>query len=126
MFEANGASTNLHFVATSTQRIQSSSLAIAPVSGGRFLLAWAQTSTDNAAAGSNVQARLFSGTGPRGTVAQVNTRTGGNRFSVAAATTSGPDGDTAFFVWADDSRSGADKSGRAIQGRVMRIAAAGF
>jgi hypothetical protein len=126
LFEASGASTKLHFVATSVKRIQSSSLAIAPLSGGRFLLAWSQASTDNAAAGSNVEARLFSSGGALGNVAKVNTRTGGNRFSVAAATTSGPDGDTALFVWADDSSTGADKSGRAIQGRVMPITAAGF
>src|ERR1041385_1187858 len=99
LFEANGASTTLRFVGTNAQRIQSSSLAIAPVSGGRFLLAWSQTNTDNAAAGSNVKARLFSSAGALGNVAQVNTRTGGNRFSVAAATTSGPDGDTGFLGW---------------------------
>jgi len=40
LFEANGTPTNLRFVATTLQRIQSSSLAIAPLSGGRFLLAW--------------------------------------------------------------------------------------
>jgi len=124
LFEANGASTTLRFVGTNAQRIQSSSLAIAPVSGGRFLLAWSQTNTDNAAAGSNVKARLFSSAGALGNVAQVNTRTGGNRFSVAAATTSGPDGDTGFLVWVDD--SGADQSGRGIQGRVMPVVAAGF
>ena len=38
LFEANGTDTNLHFMATTLQRIQSSSLAIAPVSGRRFLL----------------------------------------------------------------------------------------
>ncbi|MEJ0078367.1 MAG: hypothetical protein WDO17_23570 [Alphaproteobacteria bacterium] len=124
LFEANGTDTNLHFTGTSAQRIQSSSLAIAPVSGGRFLLAWSQTNTDNAAAGSNVATRLFTGAGAFGNVAQVNTRTGGNRFSVAAATTFGPDGDTGFLVWVDD--GAADQSGRAIQGRVMPIAAAGF
>jgi hypothetical protein len=126
LFEANGTPTNLRFTGTSAQRIQSSSLAIAPVSGGRFLLAWSQTNTDNAAAGSNVEARLFTSAGALGNVAQVNTRTGGNRFSVAAAVTSGPDGDTAVLVWVDDSRTGSDTEGRAIQGRVVPVAAAGF
>jgi len=124
LFEANGTPTNLHFAATGAQRIQSSSLAIAPVSGGRFLLAWSQTNTDNAAAGSDIEARLFSSAGAVGNVAQINTRSGGNRFSVAAATTAGPDGDTAFLVWVED--SGADGSGRGIQGRVMPITAAGL
>ena len=35
-------------------------------------------------------------------------------------------GDTAFFAWADDSAKGADKAGRAIEGRVLPIPAAGF
>ena len=126
LFEANGTPTNLRFTATTLQRIQSSSLAIAPVSGGRFLLAWSQTSTDNAAAGSNVEARVFSSAGALGNVAQVNTLTSGNRFSLAAATTSGPTGNTAFFIWADDAVAGPDTSGRAIQGRVLPIPAAGF
>lgn len=125
LFENNGTDTNLHFTATTLQRIQSSSLAIAPVSGGRFLLAWSQISTDNAA-GSSVEARVFSSAGALGTVARVNTLTGGNRFSTAAATTSGPDGDTAFFVWVEDTKQGADRDGRAIQGRVLPIAAGGF
>ena len=82
------------------------------------------TNTDNAAAGSDIEARLFSSAGAVGNVAQINTRSGGNRFSVAAATTAGPDGDTAFLVWVED--SGADGSGRGIQGRVMPITAAGL
>ena len=126
LFEANGTDTNLHFMATTLQRIQSSSLAIAPVSGGRFLLGWSQINTDSAAAGSSVEARVLSSAGALGAVAQVNTLTGGSRFSVAAATTSGPEGDTAFVVWVDDSKRGADREGRAIQGRVLPIPAAGF
>jgi hypothetical protein len=126
VFEANGTDTNLRFVATNAQRIQSSSLAIAPVPGGRFLLAWSQISTDNAAAGSSVEARLFSSAAALGSVARINTLTGGNRFSVAAASTSGPDGDTAFIVWVDDSKTGADPEGRAIQGRVLTIPPGGF
>lgn len=126
LFEANGTETNLHFLATTLQRIQSSSLAIAPVSGGRFLLAWSQIGTDNAGAGSSVEARVLSAAGALGTVARVNTLTGGNRFSVAAATTSGPDGDTAFIVWVDDSQQGGDREGRAIEGRVLPILPAGF
>ena len=49
---------------------------------------------------------------------QVNTRTGGQRFSLSAAATSGPAGETAFLAWADDSNAGPDKSGaRSKDGR---------
>ena len=126
VFEANGAFSNLRFPATSAQRIQSSWPTLAPLSGGRFLLAWTQTNVDNVAAGTNVQARIFSSQGPLGQVTQVNTLTGGQRFSLCAAIASGPSGDNAFLVWADDSTTGPDKSGRAIEGRVLPILAGGF
>jgi hypothetical protein len=71
-------------------------------------------------------ARLFSSKGALGQVAQVNTLTGGSRFSLSIATTSGPSGDVAFFTWVDDSKAGADKSGRAIEGRAMAVPAGGF
>ncbi len=125
LFQANGTFVS-RFPATSGQGIQSSWPTLAPLSGGRFLLAWTQTSTANAAAGTNVHARIFTANGPLGQVTQVNTLKGGQRFSLAAAITSGPAGDTAFLVWADDSKTGSDKSGRAIEGRVLPIPAAGF
>ena len=71
-------------------------------------------------------ARMFSSTGALGKVVQVNTLTGGTRFSLSIATTSGPAGDVAFFTWGDDSKAGADKTGRAIEGRAMSIPAGGF
>ncbi len=58
--------------------------------------------------------------------ALVNTSTGGQHFGLSAAATAGPGGETAFFAWADDSNVGADKSGRAIEGRALPIIAAGF
>ena len=97
-----------------------------PLPGGRFLLAWTQLNVDNAAAGTNVMARIFSASGPIGQAIQVNTVTGGQRFSVGAAATSGPGGETAFLAWVDDSKAGADTSGRAIKGRALPIQAAGF
>jgi hypothetical protein len=126
VFEANGAFSNIHFAATGSGRIQSSSPTLVPLPGGRFLLAWTELNVDNAAAGTNVAARVFSGSGGIGQVIQVNTLTGGQRFSLSAAATSGPAGDTAFLAWADDSSAGSDKSGRAIEGRVLTIPAAGF
>jgi hypothetical protein len=126
VFEANGAFSNIGFAATSSSRIQSSWPTLVPLSGGRFLLGWTEVNVDNAAAGTNVAARIFSAQGGIGQATQVNTLTGGQRFSLSAAVTSGPAGDSAFLAWADDSNAGPDKSGRAIEGRVLTIAAAGF
>jgi hypothetical protein len=127
VFEANGAFSGIRFPATSAGRIQSSWPTLAPLSGGRFLLAWTQLNVDNAAAGTNVEARVFSpAQGAIGQATQVNTLTGGQRFSLSAAVTSSPTGETAFFAWPDDSKAGADKSGRAIEGRPLPVRAAGF
>lgn len=126
VFEANGAFANIRFAATGAGRILSSWPTLVPLSGGRFLLAWTQVNVDNAAAGTNVAARIFSSQGPIGQAIQVNTLTGGQRFSLSAAATSGPAGETALLAWADDSNAGPDKSGRAIEGRVLTIPAAGF
>ncbi|MEA2876249.1 MAG: hypothetical protein QOF14_1445 [Hyphomicrobiales bacterium] len=125
LFEANGAFSNLRFPATSG-RILSSWPTLAPLSGGRFLLGWTETNVDNAAAGTNVKARMFSSKGTLGKVIQVNTLTGGQRFSLSAAIASAPAGDIVFPVWVDDGKAGADKSGRAIEGRALPIPAAGF
>jgi hypothetical protein len=59
-------------------------------------------------------------------VVQVNTLTGGSRTRLSAAATAGPDGEIGFSVWTDDSKAGADQSGRAIEGRPMSIPAGGF
>ena len=124
IFDANGTQLS-QFPATSGALIQSSWPTLAPLPGGRFLLAWTQ-SRISPNIGTNVHARLFSGSGAVGPVTQVNTLTGGNRFSLAAATTTGPEGDTALPVWADDAVAGPDTSGRAVQGRVLKVPAAGF
>jgi hypothetical protein len=125
VFEANGAFSNIHFAAT-TGRIQSSWPTLVPLSGGRFLLAWTQLNVDKPAAGTNVMARIFSSTGPIGQAIQVNTLKGGQRFSLSAAAVLGPGPETAFLAWGDDSKTGADKLGRAIEGRPLPIPAAGF
>jgi hypothetical protein len=126
VFEANGAFAKLRFAATSSSRILSSGPTLVPLPGGRFLLAWTEVNVDNAAAGTNVAARIFSSAGPVGQPVQVNTLKGGQRFSLSAAATSGPAGETALLVWADDSKAGPDKTGRAIEGRPLTIPAAGF
>jgi hypothetical protein len=126
VFEANGAFSNIRFAATSSSRIQSSWPTLVPLPGGRFLLAWTELNVDNATAGTSVAARIFSSQGPIGQAIQVNTLTGGQRFSLSAAATSGPAGETALLAWADDSNAGPDKSGRAIEGRPLPISAGGF
>jgi hypothetical protein len=126
VFEATGAFSNIRFAATNAARIQSSWPTLVPLPGGRFLLAWTEVNVDNAAAGTNVAARIFGSQGGIGQAIQVNTRTGGQRFSLSAAATSGPAGETAFLAWVDDSTAGADQSGRGIEGRPMTIPAEGF
>jgi hypothetical protein len=126
VFEANGSFANLRFAATSG-RILSSWPTLVSLPGARFLLAWTQVNVDNPAAGTNVVARIFSASqGAIGQALQVNTSSGGTRFSLSAAATSGPGGDTAFLAWADDDQKGVDKSGRAIEGRPLAITATGL
>ena len=125
IFEAGGSFAR-RFPGTSAPRIVSSWPAIAPLSGGRFLVAWTEVNVDKPAAGTNVGARIVSAQGPLGQAIRVNTQTGGNRFSLSAATTSGPEGDTAFFVWNDDTKTSADQSGQAVKGRVLAMPAKGF
>jgi hypothetical protein len=126
LFDANGAFANIRFAATSSNRIQSSWPTLAALPGGRFLLAWTELNVDNAGAGTNVAARIFSAQGAIGQPVRVNTRSGGQRFSLGAATTSAIGVETALLVWADDSSVAPDTSGRAIEGRAMTIPAAGF
>jgi len=127
VFVANGTFANLRFAATGSARIQSASPTLVPLPGDRFLLAWTEVNVDNPAAGTNVAARIFSASqGPVGQPIQVNTLTGGQRFSLSASATAAPTGEVAFLAWADDSNTGADKAGRAIEGRVLTIPAGGF
>jgi hypothetical protein len=127
VFEASGAFANIRFAATAAPRIQSSWPTLAPLAGGRFLLAWTELNVDNVAAGINVKARIFSpAQGAIGQVTQFNTSAGSQRFSLSAATTSGPEGEIAFAAWTDDSQSGGDLSGRAVRGRPLSIPPGGF
>ena len=123
VFEANGVFTR-RSSATGAPRILSRWPTVAPLSGGRFLVAWTESNVDNPAAGTNVGARIFSTQGPFGQAIQVNTLTGGERFSLSASTTSGPSGETAFFAWSDDTSAGSPV--RSIKGRMLDIPAGGF
>ncbi|HEV7880054.1 hypothetical protein [Bradyrhizobium sp.] len=126
VFEANGAFANIRFAATGDNRIRSDWPTLAPLPGGRFMLAWTEANVDNPAAGTNVAARIFSAQGPIGQPVRINTLTGGPRFDLRTAATFGPEGETAFLIWTDESNAGPDTSGRAVEGRAMTISAAGF
>jgi hypothetical protein len=128
VFERNGASANIPIFATSGQEINTSSPTLAPLPGGRFLLAWVQKRADTFATIPSVRARVFSGSqgGPVGQEVQVNTTTTGDRFSARAAAIVTPgEGETAFVAWADDSQTGGDPSDFAVRGRVLPILASG-
>jgi hypothetical protein len=126
VFEANGAFANIRFAATGDNRILTNWPTLAPLPGGRFMLAWTEQNVDNPAAGTNVAARIFSSQGPIGQPVRVNALTGGPRFDLRTAATSGPAGETAFLTWTDESNAGPDTSGRAVEGRAMAIPAGGF
>ena len=126
VFKADGSLANIHFISTNEQRIHATWPTLAPLSGGRFLIGWVQLNVDNLPATTNVKARIFSTQGPVGQITQFNTSTGNERFSLAAVTLSGPEGEIAFAAWTDDSKSGADTAGRAARARPLKVSAAGF
>ena len=126
VFEAGGAFSGTRFPATNG-RIQTEWPTVVPLSGGRFVMAWTQVNIDAVAAGSHVMARLFSQTGGAiGNPVQVDTSIGRReRFSLRAAATAGPDGETFFAAWADNGQGGGDTSVRAVRGRPLPIPPAG-
>jgi hypothetical protein len=126
VFEAGGAPSNIHLVSTNEQRIHATWPTLAPLSGGRFLMGWVQFNVDRVPATTNVKGRIFSTQGPVGQVTQFNTSTGSERFSLSAATLSGPDGEIAFAAWTDERQSAGDPAGRAVRGRPLSVPAAGF
>jgi hypothetical protein len=125
VFDANGTFVR-RFPATGAARILSRWASVAPLSGGRFIVAWTEENVDNPAAGTNIGARVCSAQGALGKAIQVNTVTGGSRFSLSVATTANPSGELAFFAWNDDSKTSADQSGHAVKGRLMDVPANGF
>jgi hypothetical protein len=132
VFEPNGAFANIPIFATSGQEeINCSSPTLAPLPGGRVLLAWVQKRADTFATTPSVRARVFSGShgGPVGQEVEVTTTIADpnvNRFSARAATLFAfGEGETAFVAWADDSRTGGDTSDFAVRGRVLPVLPSG-
>ena len=126
VFEPNGVYTGIRIAASSEQRIVSTWPTLAPLPGGRCVLAWTQINTDAPAAGTNVKAKVFSATQSSvGQAVQVNTSAGGDRFRLCAATTLGPDGETVFFSWSDQGQAGDGTLARRVRGRPLPILPSG-
>jgi hypothetical protein len=126
VFEANGAFSGIRVSASDEQRILSSWPTLAPLPGGRCVLAWTQSNTDAPAAGGNVKAKVFSATQSSvGQAVQVNTSTGGERFRLGAATTLGRDGENVFFSWSDQGQAGDGTLARRVRGRPLPILPSG-
>ena len=90
VFEASGAFANIRVCGQDAGRIRSSWPTLVPLPGGRFLLAWTEANVDNPAAGTNVAARIFSARDRSAKPIQVNTLSGGQRFSLSAAASPAP------------------------------------
>jgi hypothetical protein len=125
VFEPSGAASGSATAVTSEQAIMSSWPTLAPLPGGRFLVAWTQ---GPAAAGDNqpdVKARVFSDTqGALGQVGALNTLSGGVRFSLCAAIAVGAgEGGTLFAAWGSQADDG---TARGLFGTSVPIPAAGF
>ena len=126
VFEPNGVFTGIRISASAEQRILSSWPTLAPLPGGRCVLAWTQSNTDAPAAGSIVKAKVFSASQSSvGQAVQVNTSTGGERFRLCAATTRGPDGENVFFSWSDQGQAGDGTLARRVRGRPLPILPSG-
>jgi len=131
VFEPDGTSASIPIFATSGQEINCSSPTLAPLSGGRFLLAWTQKRADTFETTPSVRARVFAvGQGePVGQEVGVNTTTPDERFSVfrvSAATIFVPgEREAGYVAWADNRRKGEDTSDFAVRGRELPILPSG-
>ena len=128
VFTPEGASANIPIFATDGQNFNRSTPALAPLPGGRFLLAWVQKLADTFETTPSVRARVFSGSLGEsiGAEVEVSTTITGARSGACAATLFGAgDGEAAFVAWSDDSETGSDTSDSAIRGRVLPIGGSG-
>jgi hypothetical protein len=126
VFDPTGAAVGGATEVTSEQGILSDWPTLAPLPGGRFLVAWTQGGTAPASALPNVEAKIFSDIqGPLGQIRKLNTTADGVRFSLCAATAAGVDaGATVLAAWG--SQDSATPANRGIFGAAIPIPAAGF
>lgn len=127
VFEADGVRSDISVFASDEHPIQCSWPALAPLPGGRFVLAWAQKRADSSDPDTTIKAKIFSDSqGSVGQDVQINTTTGSARFGVCIATVFGGEaGEHVFIAWADDSRTGGDTSDFAVRGRALPILPSG-
>jgi hypothetical protein len=125
VFEPTGAASGSATEVTGEQAILSDWPTLAPLPGGRFLVAWTQGGTAPAPALPNIKAKIFSDTqGPLGQTSQLNSTTTGMRFSLCAASVSGAGGGgTVYVAWASQDSGVADT---AVFGTAFPIPDAGF
>ena len=125
VFEPTGVASGGATEVTGEQAILSDWPTLAPLPGGRFLVAWTQGGTAPAPALPDVKAKIFSDTqGPLGQTSQLNTTTTGMRFSPCAASVSGVGGGgTVYVAWASQDSGVADT---AVFGTAFPIPNAGF
>jgi hypothetical protein len=125
VFEPTGAASGSATEVIGEQAILSDWPTLAPLPGGRFLVAWTQGGTAPAPALPNVKAKIFSDTqGPLGQTSQLNSTTTGMRFSLCAASVSGAGGGgTVYVAWASQDSGVADT---AVFGTAFPIPDAGF
>jgi hypothetical protein len=128
IYQPSGAASNVRFTATSGRGINCAWPAVAALPGGRLLASWIQKSAETFSTSPTVRARVLSASqGPLGQEIQANSAVASNRFNAATATMFGSgEGEVAFVIWDDDSRSGGDVSETAVHGRSLRITSAGL
>ncbi len=127
VFKPDGASANITVPAGDEQGINSSSPALAPLPGGRFLIVWTQKSAETFATTRSVRAMISPAQGVDGQAIQVNTTTEGDRFSTRTATVPGDGtGPAAFVTWVDSSGLGGDPSDFAVHARALKIGPEGL
>jgi hypothetical protein len=125
VFEPTGAASGSATPVTNEQAIMSSWPTLAPLPGGRFLVAWTQGPMSAGDSEPDVKAKIFSDTqGALGQISRLNSLTDGTRFSVCAATASGVgSGANVLLAWAN-SNSGSPAV--AVFGTAFPDPGAGF
>jgi hypothetical protein len=125
VFEPTGAASGSAIPVTNEQAIMSSWPTLAPLPGGRFLVAWTQGPMAAGDSEPDVKAKIFSDTqGGLGQITHLNSNTGGIRFSVSAATASGTGSGANVLVAWTSSASGSPAN--AVFGTAFPDPGSGF
>lgn len=127
VYEPGGTFANISLFASDEQGVNCSAPALAPLPGGRFLLAWVQKSAETFATVPHVKVKIFSDTqGSVGPVVAASQAAAESRAGTAAATSFGEgEGEFALVTWHDDSGSGGDMSDLGVRGHQYRVIGSG-